>query len=193
MANYVIPDDFLTRGDFKQEDLVVYGVPLTDCKVHDALITNLPGTAAADDMALVTGTPGTHAPTLQGVDFGGTSTDEACSFLFTLPSEYVDAQTVVVRCHAGMLTTVSDGTATLDCEVWSDDGDGTVSADLCTTAATDINSTTLADIDFSITSTALNTGDLLQVQLTFGGSDTGNAGVMIPTITSVKLLLDVRM
>jgi hypothetical protein len=91
-----------------------------------------------------------------------------------------------------MLTTVSDGTATLDCEVWKDDGDGTVSADICATAAQSINSLTLADIDFTVTPTGLVGGDLLNVRLSFGGSDTGNAGVMIPTVTAITMLLDIN-
>ena len=179
-------------GHTTECDLQKYPIKLTDCKVHDALITNLPGTAANDDMALITGTPGTNAPTLQGVDFGGTATDEACAFQFALPQSYRDGETITLRCHAGMLTTVSDGTATLDCECWSDDGDGTLSADICATAATTINSVTLADIDFTITPTGLVGGDLLNFRLTFGGSDTGNAGVMIPTVTRIDVLLDIN-
>lgn len=192
MASFIVPDNFLTQDDHKQVDNVVWPIELTRCKTHDSIDVNLPAAAADDDMGLVTGTPGTNAITLKGVDFGGTSTDEACAFVFALPVEYVDGQSVTVRAHAGMLTTVSDGTATLDCSVWSDDGDGTVSADLCATAATTINSVTLADIDFTITPTALNSGDLLHVQLSFGGSDTANAGVMIPTITKLSMLLDCR-
>lgn len=192
MARFLIPDNFVQRGDCKQEALVVNPIPLTSMRVHDALQTVLPGAAANDDMGLVTGTPGTNAPTLRGVDFGGAATDEKCAFIFPLPIEYDAGQSITIRCHAGMLTTVSDGTATLDCEVWSDDGDGTVSSDLCTTAAQSINSLTLADIDFTVTPTGLSAGDVLFVRLSFGGSDTGNAGVMIPTITKVSVLLDMR-
>lgn len=179
-------------GHTTELDEQKFPIKLTDCKVHDALITNLPGTAANDDMALITGTPGTNAPTLQGVDFGGASTDEKCGFQFRVPQSYRDGETVILRCHAGMLTTVSDGTATLDCECWSDDGDGTVSSDLCATAAQSINSLTLADIDFTITATNLVGGDLLNFRLSFAGSDTGNAGVMIPTITRIDVLLDIN-
>ena len=169
-----------------------YVIPLTDCRVWDALITLLPGTAANDDMALVTGTPGTNAPTLQGVDFGGTTSDECCAVLFALPAEYAAGETITVRAHAGMLTTVSDGTATLDCVCYSDDGDGTVSADICATAATTINSLTLADIDFTITPTGLTAGTILQIKLAFAASDTGNLGAMIPTVTKLSVLCDIR-
>lgn len=179
-------------GHTTELDLQAFPVRMTELRVHDAVSTVLPATAANDDMAVITGTPGTNAPTLQGVDFGGASTDEKCAFQFALPQSYRDGETITIRCHAGMLTTVSDGTATLDCEVWSDDGDGTLSSDICATAAQTINSLTLADKDFTVTPTGLVGGDLLNVRLSFAGSDTGNLGVMIPTITAITVLLDIN-
>ena len=179
-------------GHTTELDLQSYQIPVTAMRVHDAMSTVLPAAAAADDMGVVTGTPGTDAPNLQGVDFGGTSTDEKCGFQFQLPQTYRDGETITLRCKAGMLTTISDGTATLDCECWPDDNDGTVSADICATAAQSINSLTLADIDFTITPTGLVNGDMLNFRLTFGGSDTGNAGVMIPTVTRVEVLCDIN-
>ena len=173
-------------------DAQAFPIRLTDCMTHDSIAVNLPATSSADDMGLVTGTPGTNAPTLKGVDFGATTSDEKCAFQFALPHSYRDGETITLRCHAGMLTTISDGTATLDCECWSDDGDGTVSADKCATAATTINSLTLADVDFTITPTGLVGGSLLNFRLAFIGSDTGNVGVMIPTITAITVLLDIN-
>lgn len=185
-------DSTVVRDDLTQEALVAYTIPLTSLRVHDALATNLPGTAANDDMALITGTPGTDAPTLQGTDFGGGSTDEKGAFEFVLPPEYDAGESITVRVKAGMLTTVSDGTATIDVECWKDANDGSVGADLCATAAQSINSLTLANKDFVITPTGLAAGDRLIFRLSFGGSDTGNAGVMIPEIQSVKVLLDIK-
>ena len=179
-------------GHTTQLDLQSYQILMTDLRVHDAMSTVLPAAAANDDMGVVTGTPGTAAPSVQGVDFGGASTDEKCGFQFQLPQTYRDGETITLRCHAGMLTTVSDGTATLDVECWPDDGDATVSTDICSTAATSINSTTLANKDFTITPTGRVNGDLLNFRLTFGGSDTGNAGVMIPTVTKIEVLLDIN-
>lgn len=163
-------------------------VPLTSLRVHDAVATNLPGTAANDDMGIV-GTGASVAVTLQGVDFGGTTSDEKSMFEFCLPDTYKDGDAVTVRVKAGMLTAVSDGTATVDCEVFRDVGGGTISADLCTTAAQSINSLTLADKSFTITPTTLVAGDRLFVKLSFAGSDTGNLAVMIPTITRIQILL----
>lgn len=182
----------VARSSLGQDDLKPYPIDFTAMRVHDARHTVLPNTAANDDMALITGTPGTDAPTLQGVDFGGTSTDEKAAFTFALPAEYVDGETITVRVKAAMLTTVSDGTATVDVECWKRDGSGAVGSDICATAAQSINSLTPANKDFTITPTGLVAGDVLEIRLSFGGSDTGNLGVMIPEISDVRVLCDVK-
>jgi hypothetical protein len=182
----------IVRSKLAQDTFAEYVIDFLACRVHDALHTVLPGTAAADDMGLITGTPGTDAPTLQGVDFGGTSTDEKCAFLFRLPPEYDDGESVVLRVRAAMLTTVSDGTATVDVECWKADGDGAVGSDICATAAQSINSLTPANKDFVITETGLVAGDLLVFRVSFGGSDSGNAGVMIPEISKLTARIDIK-
>jgi hypothetical protein len=183
----------VSRAQLTQDDLAAYVIDLvSQMRVHDARQTNLPGTAANDDMGLITGTPGTDAPTLQGVDFGGTTTDEKAAFTFVLPPEYVAGESITLRVRAAMLTTVSDGTATVDAEVFKENGDGGVGSDICATAAQSINSLTPANKDFTITPTGLVAGDVLQVRLSFVGSDTGNVGVMIPEISKVSMLLDVK-
>lgn len=166
-------------------------IPFTSLRVHDAMQTNLPGTAANDDMGLITGTPGTDVPTIQGVDFGGTSTDEKAAFEFNLPTNYVAGSAVTVRVHAGMLTAVSDGTATVDVECWKATAGGAAGSDLCSTAAQSINSLTFANKDFTITPTGLAAGDRLIIRLSFAGSDSGNLAVMIPEISQLQVLLGV--
>jgi len=166
-----------------------YKLPATRARVHDAMATPLPGAAANDDMGLITGTPGTDAPTLQGEDFGGGTSDEKCAFEVVLPPAYRAGSAVTLRVKAGILTTVADTSLTLDAEVWKDAGDGTVGADLCATAAQDINSLTMADIDFTITPTGLGPDDRLIVRLSFAGTDAGDLGVMIPEIQNVAMLV----
>ena len=165
-----------------------FPLAITAAKVHDAMATNCPATAANDDMGIITGTPGTDAPTLQGVDFGGTTTDEKCAYEFILPEDYSPGAAITVRAHAGILTTVSDGTLTLDVEAWKVGADGVVGSDLCTTAAQSINSLTQADKDFTITPTGLVAGDKLIIRFSFACSDTGNAGVMIPEISALHIV-----
>jgi hypothetical protein len=181
-----------TRAEHVQEDLSEYVIPLTQMRVHDALATNLPATASADDMALITGTPGTDAPTLQGVDFGGTSTDEKCGFQFQLPVEYVAGESISLRVRVGMLA-ASDGTATIDVECWPQDDDGAATSDVCSTAAQSMNSITVANKTFVITPTGLVPGDMLNFRLSFGGSDSGNLSPNITCeIQKVTVLLDIR-
>jgi len=182
----------VARSNLVQDALAEYPIQLTDVRVHDAMHTNLPGTAADDDMALITGTPGTDAPTLQGVDFGGASTDEKGAFEFTLPPEYDAGETLTVRVRGAMLTTISDGTALVDVECWKKDDDGAVGSDICATSAQSINSVTPADKDFTITPAGLAPGDVLVIRVAFSGSDTGNAGVMIPEISKISVLADIK-
>lgn len=166
-----------------------YPFALTNARVHDAMATVLPTTAANDDMAIITGTPGTDAPTLQGVDFGGVTSDEKCAFEYVLPPQYRAASPLTIRVRGAMLTTVSDGTATVDVEAWLAGADGAVGSDICATAAQSINSLTPANKDFTITPTDLVPGSRLIIRISFAGSDTGNVGVMIPEISKVSALI----
>lgn len=172
------------------------GIAFNDMRVHDNLAALLPVAAAADDMGNVPGTVGTTAPSLQGVDFGGTSTDEKATFSFVIPPTYLAGSTVTLRFNAGMITAVSDGTATLDAECWVPDyanADGTVSSDLVTTAAQSINSLTFANKDFAVgdavSGHALAAGSVVQCRISFAGSDTGNLDVMIPAIRKIDVLI----
>jgi len=182
----------IDRADLTQETTVEYPISPFLMRVHDAMQTVLPGTAANDDMALITGTPGTDAPTLQGVDFGNTSTDEKCAFIFSLPPEYTSGQPISVVVRGGMITTIANGTSTVDVECWCADDNGGVGGDICTTAAQSINSLTPADKTFTITPTSRVAGDVLIVRLSFIGTDSGDAGVMIPEIQKVSVLLSIK-
>lgn len=182
----------IARTKLAQDANKAYTIPIHAFRVWDAMATNLPAAAADDDMGIITGTPGTDVATLQGVDFGGTSTDEKCGFEFCLPVEYDAGQSVTLRLRAAILTTVADGSLTVDAECWKSDRDGVASADICATAAQDMNNLTPANYDFTITPTGLAAGDRLVFNITLAGSDTGDLGAMIPEISQVEVLLDVR-
>jgi len=141
---------------------------------------------------LVGGTFATGSPSIQGMDCGGTAVEGFARALIPLPWDYADGQTVTLRFHAGMLTTVADGDAELDVIVHETDEELGIGADICATTIQTINSLTLADIDFTITPTTLVAGDLLDVRIELDADDAGNLGVMIPVIGSVKLLYDAR-
>jgi len=173
-------------------DLEPFTLPWTLWRVHDALNTNLPGTAAADDLALIGGTFGSASPTLQSVDFGGTTTTAYARAQIPVPWEYEDGQTVKLRFHAGMLT-IADDSCTLDVECYETDEEAGIGSDICATAAQDINSATFADFDFTITSSGLSAGDMLDVRIKVTGTDAGDAAANITAVIgAVQLLCDVR-
>ena len=181
------------RSSLEEDALSVYVVPLSVMRVWDGRETILPAAAAADDMGLITGAFGTDIGTLQGADFqsAGSATEKA-GFYFRLPVEYVTGGTVTVRLNAGMITTASDDTATVDVECHEADRAGAVGGDICATGVQSINNLTKADKDFTITPTTLAAGDLLDIRLAFGGNDNAGATPVICEIGQVEILLDVK-
>lgn len=174
-------------------ELQAFNVPMTSWRTFDAMGTPIPSAAANDDLALVGGTHGTNHPVIDAGDVGGTTSTRYARAVIPLPWEYVAGQTVQLRFYAGCQTTAPDTTCTLDIAAHATDGDNTVGADLASAAgANNIKSTSFANVDFTITSSGLSPGDELDVLLSIDYADTGDAGVMIPTIGKVQLLCDVR-
>ena len=170
-----------------------FNVPWNAWRKWDDIDAVLPDTPATDDLGLMTGTFATDHPSIQTVDFGGTNTTAYARAQIALPWNYVAAQTVTLRFHAGCITTLPDTTATLDCAVYKCDKDLTLSADLAPAAdANNIKSLTFADVDFALTSTALSPGDVLDVRVSINGVDAGDLGVMRAVIGQVDLLCGVR-
>jgi hypothetical protein len=183
----------LTRANIlAQAELQPFSIPLTQWRVWDAFATNLPAAAATDDLGLVGGTWASASPTLQSVDFGGTSTTAYARAQIILPWEYESGQSVTLRFHAGMLV-VADASCTLDAVVYKTNEEAGIGADICATAAQSINSATFADIDFTITATSLSPGDTLDVRIEVAGTDAGNASANITAVIgATQLLCDVR-
>ncbi len=176
-------------------ELQPFPIPLTDFRVWDAMQTVLPGTPATDDLALIGGTFATATPSLRSEDLKTAgATNKRARVLVQLPWDYQAGQSVSLRFAAGMITTAADTTATLDCEVYKlqNDPDDAIGSDLVTTAATTMNSTTFANIDFALTSSGLSAGDVLDVRITMAISDGAGATAVIGGLTSAKLLCDVR-
>ncbi len=176
-------------------ELQAFPIPLTDFRVWNAMQTLLPGTPLADDLGLVGGTFGTATPSLRTEDLKAAgATSSYARVLVQLPWEYQAGQSVSLRFMAGMITTVSDTTATLDCEVYKlqNDPDDAIGSDLVTTAATTMNSLTFANIDFALSSSGLSPGDVLDIRIATAVNDGAGATAVIAGITSAKLLADVR-
>lgn len=177
----------------KQDALAIFPVNMMDLRVWDAIQTNLPGTAATDDLALIGTTFGATAPLVTAGDckaLGATTRYARC--MVALPECYEAGETVTLSLSAGMVTTVASVSCTVDVECYEIDKVGGISADLCTTAATTINSLTFAAKAFTITPTALVAGDVLDIRLTIAVNDAATVTAVTPTIAGIDLLCDIR-
>ena len=189
----VNPSAGIARSKLALDALRPFVVNLMGFRVWDAIQTNLPGVSSADDLGLIGGTYGTNAPSLQTSDLKavGTTTRYARAMV-RLPAEYVAGETVNIRLHAGMITTVADNTCTADVNAYESDKDNSVSADLCTTVAQDMNSLTFGSDDFTITPTTLGPGDFLDVRVAIICNDAATGTAVIGCISSVELLCDIK-
>lgn len=183
----------IARSKLDQDEASVYLVPWSAFRVHDAIETLLPQPPSSDDLGWPsTDTFGTVSPFLTTSDAKTTTVTQYARFQFALPPEYDQGETVTIRVRAGMNTTVSDGTATVDVECYEADRDGGVGADLCATAAQDINNLTAGDKSFTITATNLTAGELLDVRITVAITDGSTGTAVIGRVYEVALLLDIR-
>ncbi len=175
-----------------------FPIPLTSFRVFDNMALLLPSAGATDDLGIVEGTHGTDTPALQTQDYtaSGSAVIDYARFLVSLPWEYVAANAVTLRFMAGMIGNPGDQTpgATLDCSVFKqqDDPDDAIGSDLASAAVSDnMNSTTFANIDFTITAGGLSPGDILDVKV-FTTIDHNAATECIGAISYAQLLCDVR-
>lgn len=161
-------------------------IPLTDLRTWDSPAANSPAAATSDDLGLIAGTFLTSAPTVQTSDGKATSVTQKARFKFPLNFDITAIQSLKVRINAGMLTTISDTTATVDVQMVREAAPTT---DLITTAATSINSLTAADKDFTATITALAAGDILDCVVTIAIVDAATATAVIGKINTISLVI----
>lgn len=171
-----------------------YLIPLEEWRIFDsASYAVLPNTAASDDLGLYLGTQGTTGLSIKTSDGKATTITQKARARFWLPPEYDAGESVAIVAFAGMETTVSDTTATVDFSVYKKStADYTHGSDLVTTSATSINSETLAAKSFDITPTGLVNGDELSILMTVAITDSATGTAVIGLITQVYFLLDVR-
>lgn len=180
----------VARGSLVQDDLKSYPVPVDALRVWDAPHTNAVGTPANDDLGIVYNTFLTAPPSIETGDLKAAgATTRKVGFQFAVPPEYVAGQTITLRANAGMKTTVSDGTATIDFQVARQ---AAPTVDLCATAAQSINSLTAANKDFEVTATDVVPGDILDVVCSVAVSDAATATAVIGKIKKLELLLDIK-
>ncbi len=182
----------LVRQYLAQEDAAEFPVDLGAAKIWDSG-QPAPATAASDDLALIAGTFATDNFYIQGRDCKVATITGYTRFEITVPPEYVAGQAFKLRFAAGMITTISDTTATIDCEVYKVGRDTHKSgSDLCTTSALNINSLTFADKDFTITPTNLAPGDKLDVRVTLAVVDGASVTAVKPTIAAFDRVLSIK-
>lgn len=181
----------LSRANLVQQDLQAYPIPNDQWSLFDSTIHAPLGATAlsADDLIFTLGTIGTTAPTITGTDFGGSSATQKARVRFVLPVEYVAGQTITLRCAAFTGTTVAAESSTIDFSVYRQ---AAPTVDICATAAQSMNALTVANQDFTITPTNCVPGDVLDILMTYAGSDSTNLGVIVPTIVGVTMLLDIK-
>lgn len=200
--NVDIEGDLIVRGNLPniprssliQDDFVSFMIPLERFRVWDAYATALPGTSATDDLGMITGTFGTAPPYIGTGDVKNSTVTRYARVGYQLPAEYVAGQSVRLTLHAGMITTVSSGAATVDVECYkmAQDGSTNMGSDLVTTAATTIRSLTFGDKDFDITSTALSPGDWLDIRVTVNIVDSATGTAVIGAILAAEMKLDIK-
>lgn len=118
------------------------------------------------------------------------------NFQFRLPADYVDGGTITVRIPAALIKTAAaaNNGSTLDLECFVSDGAGTISADICATAAaTFAADDTWYNKDFTITPTGLVSGDLLNFVITASVVDSeAGGGTLRLNMEAPEILLDVK-
>lgn len=177
----------------KQDALAIFPVNFMDLRVWDAIQTNLPGTAAADDLALIGTTFGSTSPVVSAGDLKAAgATSRYARFMVELPECYESGETVLISISAGMVTTVASSSCTVDVECYEINKITGIGSDLCTTSATSINSLTFGSKQFTITSSGLTAGDVLDVRLTIACNDAATVTAVTPTIAGIDLLADIR-
>ena len=183
----------LRTSILKQDALAIFPVNFMDLRIWDAIQTALTGTANTDDLSLVGVTFGSTAPRVTAGDCKALgATTRYARFMVELPECYEAGETVTISLSAGMVTTVASVSCTVDVEAYEIDKIGGIGADLCTTAATTINSLVFAAKAFTITPSGLVAGDVLDVRITIAVNDAATATAVTPTIAGIDLLADIR-
>jgi len=182
-------DTTIARGKLTT-DTKYFEIPLSAWKIWDSL-QQLPTTSSSDDLGWYAGTWLTNAPLIRTADVKTTSPTLRARAQVELPAEYEPGGEITLRAFCGMVTTVADGSATIDFEAARVAG-ATTGSDLVTTAAVTINSLTFANKDFVVTPTGLIAGDKLDIRVTIAVVDAAGATAVIAAIAKTQLLCVVR-
>lgn len=183
----------VARSELATDSYAPEEIEFTRMRIWDAYQT-LITTAASDDLGLTAGAFATGCPYITAGDLKAAgSTTRRCRFEKQLGQEYVSGGNLRVTLTAGMLTTISDGTCTIDLECYLFNGDTLKSgSDLVTTAAQSMNSLTFAALNFELTPTSRAAGDKLDFRISITCADTATVTAVTPAIAKVSLMRDIR-
>jgi hypothetical protein len=201
-AIIILQDGTLTNNDFseqanidhtklRQRVLSEFRVDTTRFRVWDAINTNPVSSAASDDLAIVNSWGSTPARISAGDCKAIGATTRRIYFSIPIPFNYEDGETIQIRFRAKMETTVADVACTIDCEAYTA-ADGVLSSDLVSSAAQSMNSLTASNFLFTINSSSVDPGDLLECRLTILCNDAATATAVTPLVYEVSLLCDTR-
>lgn len=160
-------------------------ISVNDMRVWNSFAALLPAAAATDDLGLIDNTFGTAAPTIQTIDAKAAGTTAYARFQYVMPFDVREITTMKLRINAGMKTTIADTSTLLDVIAYRN---AAPTVDLNTTAATDINSLTAADKDFTLTITNLAIGDVLDIRISIVIVDAATGTAVIGKINDLAMI-----
>lgn len=138
-------------------------IPCSLWRIHDAPNTVLlAGAGVTDDMGVNAGSYGTTVQSLNALDAGGGGETFYARAQVVVPMNYVQGDVLKVICTVDEVTACVTS-ASLDVEVYRV---AVPATDLCATAAQSILAASDTDYDFTLTSTAIEPGDILDIRLT---------------------------
>jgi hypothetical protein len=147
-----------------------------------------------DDLAISSGAFATGLPYIHtgNLKSAGSVTRYART-MFTIPPEFVSAGAFQFRFASGMLTTVADTAATIDCECYKTARSTLkTGSDLVSTSASSINSLSFAEKTFDVSSTGLIAGDVLDIRVAILVNDAGSSTVVDGAIAHAEALLTIK-
>lgn len=163
----------------------LYAVPIDRYKAPTALQTPI-GTATTSILGLIDNTYLTGAPSAETTDLKAATASPKGRFLFAVPPNYSAGTSLTVTLNAGMKTTVSDTTATIDVQCVRQ---AAPTVDICATDAQSINSLTASNIAFTLTGTNVIPGDILDIMVTVAILDSATATAVIGKLNKTTISL----
>jgi hypothetical protein len=183
----------IPRTSLQENPLQPFGLPFENWRVWDAYASLL-GTAANDDLGFQAGTYGSFCPHVTAGDVKALgAVSRKARTTFTVPQNYEAGASIQITLWAGILGAVADTSCTLDVSAYLVGPDVAVlGTDLVTTAAQNINSLSVVDFDFVLTTATIDPGSVLDILVTIAANDAATGSAVGPAISRASVGVDVR-